>query len=232
MGHHELGYLINRHVRAKRAGTGSHDSLDPLLVSLPELLGPEESQDDALVVHDHTGIPSCRRRPFTDRAYWLLQSARRDIPASHVSRSSPRGVRPFCWKPCRQPVELSVYVVVHLLEPEALEPPRGPRAQVSGRVPAVDEYGPERIELFLGLGFEASEREADGSWKMVSLELLPGQHLHHLRPLRHESPDVIAIDRLRHRHPLLGSIKSAYSRWSFLSAPARRPTADCVGCFT
>ena len=147
MSHHELGYVVDRYVRAKRAGTWPHDSLDPLLVSLAELLGPEEPQDDALVVDDYTRIPSCRRRPFTSRANRLLQSARRDIPASHVSSASTRGVRPFCWEPCRQPVELSADVVVHLLEPEAFEPPRGSWAQVSGRVPAVDEYGPERIEL-------------------------------------------------------------------------------------
>jgi hypothetical protein len=201
MSHHELGYVVDRYVRAKRAGTWPHDSLDPLLVSLAELLGPEEPQDDALVVHDHTRIPSCRRRPFTDCAHRLLKSARRDIPASHVSSASARGVRPFCGKACRQPVELSVDVVVHLLEPEALEPPRGSWAQVSGRVPAVDEYRPERIELFLGFGLEASERETDGSRKMVSLELVPGQHLHHLHAFPHESPDVGAIDFLRHRHP-------------------------------
>src|SRR5882724_8309421 len=214
MGHHELGYVVARYVRTKRAGTRPHDWLDPLLVSLAELLGPEEPQDDALVVHDHTRIPSCRGRPFTDCAHRLLKPARRDIPASHVSSSSARGVRPFCGKACRQPVELSVDVVVHLLEPEALEPPRGSWAQVSGRVPAVDEDRPERIELFLGLGFEASERETDGARKMISLKLFRGQHLHHLRPFPHESPNVIAIDLLRHRHPLLGSIKVANSRWS------------------
>ena len=206
MGQHELADVVDRYVRAKRAGTGPHDSLDPLLVSLSELLGPEESQDDTLVVDDYTRIPSCRRRPFTSRANRLLQSARRDIPASHVSSASTRGVRPFCWEPCRQPVELSADVVVHLLEPEAFEPPRGSWAQVSGRVPAVDEYGPERIELFLGLALEVSERETDGSRKMVSLELVPGQHLHHSHAFPHESPDVSAIDFLRHRHPRVAQI--------------------------
>src|SRR3984893_12770134 len=219
MGHHELEYVVDRHVRAKRAGTGPHDSLDPLLVSLPELLGPEKSQDDALVVHDHTRIPPYRRRAFTDRVHRLLQSARLDIPASHVSSSCTRGVRPCGWNPCRQPVALSVYVVIHLVDPVTLEPPRGSWAQVSGRVPAVDEYRPGRIELFLRFGFEASERETDGSPKMVILELFPGQHLHHLRPFPHESPDVITIDLSRHRHPLRGSIKSTRSRWTFLCAP-------------
>ena len=95
MSHQKLGDVIERHVRAERTRTGPHDSLDRLLVPLPELLGPEKPQDDALVVHDHTRIPSRRRRAFTDRAYRLLQSARRDIPASDVSRSSTRGVSPF-----------------------------------------------------------------------------------------------------------------------------------------
>ena len=203
MGHHELVDVVDRHVRAKRAGTRPHDSLDPLLVSFSELLGPEESQDDALVVDDHARIPSCRRRPFTNRAHGLLQSARRDVPASHGSRASMRGVRPFRREPCRQPVELSADIVVHLPEPEAFEPPRGSWAQVSGHVPAVDEHGPERIELFLGLGLEVSKRETDGSRKMVSLELVSGQHFHHWHAFPHESPDVSAIDFLRHRYPRL-----------------------------
>ena len=91
----ELGNVLDRHVRAERTRTGPHDSLDRLLVPLPKLRGPEKPQDHALVVHDHTRIPSRRRRAFTDRAYRLLQSAGGDIPASDVSRSSTRGVSPF-----------------------------------------------------------------------------------------------------------------------------------------
>ena len=128
-----------------------------------------------------------------------------NLPHSDAGRPRSRchSVRPFCREPCRQPVELPADVVVHLREPEAFEPPRGSWAQVSGRIPAVDEYGPERIELFLGLGLEVSERETDGSRKMVGLELLPGQHLHHSHAFPHESPDVRAIDFLRHRYPRL-----------------------------
>ena len=36
------------------------------------------------------------------------------------------------------------------------------------------------------------------------------------RPLRHESPDVVAIDRLRHRHPRL--------------AQSNQPTFDGASC--
>jgi hypothetical protein len=39
---------------------------------------------------------------------------------------------------------------------------------------------------------------------MVSLELFPGQHLHHLRPFPHETADVIAIDLLWHRSSPVG----------------------------
>src|SRR5262249_37476379 len=204
VGRHELGYLIDRHIGAKSAGTRPHDPVHSLLVVLSELRGPEETQHDALVVHDPTGVPSGRPRPCTTRGQRLLESAGGDISASHVSRSRTRGVRPFGRKPCRQPVELSGYVVVHVLEPEALEPPRGSWAQISGRVPTVDEYGPARIELCLGFGFEASERETDRSRKMVSLELFPGQHLHHLRAFPHETADVVAIDLLRHRSSQVG----------------------------
>src|SRR5262249_17510259 len=204
VGRHELGYVIDRHMGAKRARTWPHDPVHPFLVVPSELRGSEETQHDALVVHDPTSIPSCRRRPCANRAHRLLRSARGDISASHVSRSRTRGVRPFGREPCGQPVELSGHVVVHVLEPEALEPPRGSWAQVSGRVPTVDDYGPARIELLPGFGFEASERETDRSRKMVSLELSPGQHLHHLRPFPHETADLIAIDCLWHRSSQAG----------------------------
>jgi hypothetical protein len=200
MGHHELGHVIGRHVRAKRAGTRPHHSLDPLVLPSLELLGPEETHDDARLVHHDTRIPSGRCHPLTNRVDRLLQPAGRHIPTSHGSSSGTRGVRPLGRKPCRQPVELAAHVVVHLMEPKALEPPRGSWAQVSGRVPAVDEYRPNRIERPPGLRLEASKWQTDGSRKMVLLELLSGQYLHHLRPLSHEALNVRTIDLLRHRH--------------------------------
>jgi hypothetical protein len=124
-----------------------------------------------------------------------------------------RGVRSFGWKPCREPVELSVYVVGDLLEAKALEPPRGSWARVSGRVPAVDEYRSGRIELFLRLGFEASEGE--GAWLRES---------HHGHP-----PGLDLTARCAHRPPRIPSRRKHLERSGAAPWPRWSRVGACAG---
>jgi len=201
MGRHELVDVIDRHVRAKRAGTRPHDSLDPFLVSLSELFGRRRPRTTrSSFTTTHASHPAAVARSRTARMAPPVCTSGRPgeppLPREHAWRSS------LLSGACRQPVELSADIVVHLPEPEAFEPPRGSWAQVSGHVPAVDEHGPERIELFLGSvsRFRSGRLMAPGRWSASnsSLAALPPLHA-----FPHESPDVSAIDFLRHRYPRL-----------------------------
>src|SRR6266511_5285526 len=127
---HEPGHLLDPHVRTERAGTRPHHLLHGLVVPRFELLMAEQSQDDALLVHHNTHVPVGRPDPLADVADPLVQRAGRDVLAGDVAGARALRIPTLRRKPGRDPVQLPGLVVVDLSEPEALEPPRGPRAQV------------------------------------------------------------------------------------------------------
>ena len=101
-------------------------------------------------------------------------------------------------------------VVGHVGEAKRLEPPRGPWAEVSGRVPAVDDDGAIAIQDGLGLLLEASKREVDRS-RQVVLQVLGGRkHLDELSSLGDEAPDFLSVDFTRHGAPPLESTTSTH----------------------
>ena len=129
---HEMGHLLDRDVRPKRAGARPHYLLDGLFLFRLKLLGPKQAQYHSLVVDDNTCIPSCRRDAFANLMYRFVQPAGRHISSSHVARTRVLRVRALRRKARGQPVEFSVYVVIDVGEAEALEPPRGPGTEISG----------------------------------------------------------------------------------------------------
>jgi hypothetical protein len=128
-------------VRAKRAGPGSHHALDQAPTPLLELAGSKQPEDDPFGVHDDARIPSGRLDALAHLVHRLVQPTRRHVTARHAAGARALGLSAFGGKPRREPVELSVDVVVDVGETETLEPPRGPRTEVSGRVPAVHDHG-------------------------------------------------------------------------------------------
>src|SRR5918992_5267185 len=146
-----MGHLPDRDVRAERAGAGTHDPLHRLVATLLELRFPQEPKDDPFLVHDNAGIPSGRPDPLADLSDRLVEPARRRVLARHLSGPRALGVRALDRKSGREPVELPVDVVVDVGEPQALEPPRGSWADVSGGVPAVHDDRPAGVELANGI---------------------------------------------------------------------------------
>ena len=69
-----------------------------------------------------------------------------------------------------QPVDLARDVVVDLGEPECVEPARGSCAEVSERVPAVDDHGPLAVEHARGRRIELLERKVHRARQVVKDE--------------------------------------------------------------
>jgi len=72
-------------------------------------------------------------------------------------------------------------VVVDLLEAERLEPARGPWAEVSEGVPAVDDDRVRAVEAGRGLVVQLLQRDAERAREMLLLVLVRRQDLHELR---------------------------------------------------
>jgi hypothetical protein len=201
---HEQGHLLDRNVRAERARARPHHVLDrPIAFSLE--LGPaEQAEHDALLVHDDTGVPSGGANALSNLVDRLVYPTRRHVASSDVGRARVLGVRPLGRQAGRQPVELAADAVVDLGEPESFEPPRGSWAQVSGGVPAVDDYGSTSIQALLRLRFDPSKRDVIGTREVVLLVLRSRQHLGDLCAPLHERLHLAPVGLVRHR---------AYSRF-------------------
>jgi hypothetical protein len=147
-------------------GTCGRNVLGPgrMISSMPlwplELLLAKQAEHDPLDVHDHAGVPSSGADAFADPLDPFLEPARRHVGARYVSRPRTLGIRALRGQAGGQPVELAVHVVADLGEAERFEPPRGSWAHVSGRVPAVDNDRPARIEPPAGLGLDRGK----GTW--------------------------------------------------------------------
>jgi hypothetical protein len=110
-------------------------------VAVPaELVGAKEPHDESPLIDHDAGVPPSGPNAFLNVSEGFLGMAGRYLSARDRRGSRSAGIRAFGRGPVRHPVRLARRVRVHLAEPEAFEPPRGSCAQVSGRVPAVDDH--------------------------------------------------------------------------------------------
>jgi len=196
---HEMGHLVDRDMGPERARTRTHDLLDRLVAAPLKLLSPKQTQDDALTVNDHARVPSRRSHALQYLADRLVEATRRDIPPRHVAGARTRRGLALGRKAGGEPVELAGGVVVDLRESEALEPPRGPWTEISGRVPAVDDDGRVLVEFACRLRLDLAQGQVDRAREVVLFEFLAGQDLHDLRPHVHQLLQLVALKVLHSR---------------------------------
>jgi hypothetical protein len=102
----------------------------------------------------------------------VLEPAGDGIVSSHLPHGHLGGAGPLDRPPADQPVDLTRGVVVDLSEPESFKPARGSCAEVSERIPAIDDHRPTAIEHLRPLWGQALERDAHGTREMPFLVLL------------------------------------------------------------
>ena len=199
---HEPGDLFYPDEGTKGAGARAHRLLDTAARVGLELFGAKQAEHDPLLVHDHASAPSRRSRALGHLPHPIVKAAGRDVAASYIAGPGVRGVGTFGWEPGGHPVEFAIHVVVHAVESEALEPPRGPWAQVSGRVPAVDDDRPAGIQHGSGLGLQLPKRKTYGPGEMILFVLGRRQDLDNLGIFIYEPLNLLAIDSLGHDYLL------------------------------
>jgi hypothetical protein len=98
---------------------------------------------------------------------------------------------------CREPVDLARGIVEDLVEAEAVEPPRGSRADVSGVVEAVHDDRTRAIQNLARLLFEVTQREVDRPGKVGVAVLVRRQDVDEPNARQLEHPlQFFALDRL------------------------------------
>jgi hypothetical protein len=143
---HILRHFCNRYVRTKRARPGPHRLLHPQFVTLVQFLCSKQTKNNLALVHDHARVPACLADAVADLPEAFVKVARRYVRSGHVGGAGAAGVSTLGALPRSQPVQLSLRIVIDRREPKSLEPRRGPRAEVSSAVPAVDYDRPVLIE--------------------------------------------------------------------------------------
>src|SRR5687767_2083024 len=129
------------------------------------------------------------RHAAANLAYAILQPARHDVARCDVAGREATRLPTFYGEATRQPVCLSGYVVVDFGKAEGFKPTRGSRAQVSYRVPAVDDDRPLWVEAGNGAPVELLQGQVDRTLKVSclvpvwrqdldKLSVLPKQLLH------------------------------------------------------
>jgi len=73
-----------------------------------EFVGPEQPEDNPVLAHDHTRVPSGGDDSITDVAQSLTQGARRYVPPDHIDQARALRIRPFGGPGRSDPVLLAV----------------------------------------------------------------------------------------------------------------------------
>jgi hypothetical protein len=153
------------------------------------------------LVHDDAHVPPAGPDARSDLVETVVELAGRHVAAGQVAGAGLAGFPARHPAPGRKPVTPPAVITEYLGESQGLEPPRGPRAQVSPEVMAVHDHRPPPLEPGGTRPAKGREREVDGSGDVRLGVLVTGQHVHELGALRDESLHLIAIDRGRHLLP-------------------------------
>ena len=168
---HPLDGPIELEARPDRARPGGHRLFDADVVLARECRLAELTQHDLLVVDDEAGIPAGVADAGANMRQLLSEAAGGYVAAEMRPDAGVATARAFERQSGRAPVGFARGVVMNLGEADALEPPRGSRAQVSLGVVAVDDHRPAALELVRRPAVELLERNVDRPWQVHLFEV-------------------------------------------------------------
>src|SRR5918992_2189923 len=144
-----------------RARPKRHRLLGGDVFSAADRSPSDPAENDPPLVDDEAGVPAARIELFADCLEAIARAAGRNIRPDMGSRARLAPVLALERQSGAPPVGLAGDVVVHVLEPDALEPRRGSWAHVSLVVVAVDDDRALAVELSRAPAVELFERDVD-----------------------------------------------------------------------
>ena len=139
------GHLADAKIRPEGHWCGVHHIFDTALRIRVQQLGCDESQHDAFSIYDDQRLDVVSAEALPHLAHLLRETSRRNFPRCDIGDARDAGVFALAWESSGEPVGLSRLISMDG-EPEACEPRRGPRAQVSLVVVAVRNNGTARVQ--------------------------------------------------------------------------------------
>ena len=121
----------------------------------------QQPEHDPLNVHDHTLVPTGRLDTRHDLTSTVTGVTHRDVAPDEFPNRGRVGTLPLPWPAMGEPIRLAGHIIKDLCEAQAFEPRRGPGAEVSLRVIAVDNDRLVLLEWCGCLAIELLQRDID-----------------------------------------------------------------------
>jgi hypothetical protein len=207
------GHLADPKIRPKGHWCGVHHIFDMALRIGVQQLGCDESQHDAMSIYDDQRLDVTRAETFPHLPHVLLGTRRRNFPRCDIGDSRDTGVFAVARQSSSEPVSFSRLISVNG-EPEAFEPRRGPRAQVSLIVVAVRNDGAARVQPLGGRSIECLERDVDRTRDVLGLVFFGPENLNELSAVSNELLDAMTVDHRRHVYLLTAAASACRRRRS------------------
>ena len=151
-----------------------------------------------LVVDNDADGPSAMGDPILDGSNILIDSTGRHVMQRNVCDARCPRLPSFARQAGGKPIRLPGLVTIDMLEREPLEPRRGPCAQVSLVVMAIDDDGTVTVESAYRLATERFQWNVDGARDVFGLVLFTRKHVDELRSRAQHLSDPIPIDLHHH----------------------------------
>lgn len=190
--------LLNFGARTDRDRTQLHDLLDRCVRVRFFCLVSQQAKHDPVIIQygaKNGSVFGYTLQSFTDG---LRQTAAGYCALQKIDHQTRLAV--FCLypQPVSKPVHLTGHVTVDLTESKALEPRRGPWAQVSLIIVTIHNDRLGLIQFRRAFSFELRQRDVDGAGEMNPSVFFRWQHLDKLGSPLHQLLYLVAIDCLRH----------------------------------
>lgn len=136
-----------------------------------------------------------------DRTNAVIEETHGDIKPDEFSNSRRAGLLPLAWQAIGEPIYLAGHVIEDLREAQAFEPRRGPGAEISLRVIAVDNDRLVLLERSRGLAVEPWQWDVDRPGQVYCFILLHRQDLNQPCPICQPMTYLITLDLHGHTAP-------------------------------
>jgi hypothetical protein len=185
-----FGERFELRAQANRAWARLHHSLHQGRWVGVERLLTKSAQDDTLLIHDDIHLPAL----IEQIAKPVCGPAHGDITPSDIGGAGNACHSSLARQSIGEPVDFSSHIIEYVAETKALKPPRGPRAQVSEIVKAVDDDRLVVLEPSCRLPIQLLEGDTDCPSQVLTLVFRHRQHIHQLRSGFEKPLDFVATN--------------------------------------
>src|SRR5215468_12533630 len=190
--------LLESPTRADSGGARLHQFFGGGVRVCDHRVQTQRAERHTPVIDHDAHVPTRSLNAVIDGADAVIQMAGRHVRPRQIAGAWDACLLPFAGKSVGEPIRLAGGVSKDLSKTETFEPPRGPRAQVSLVIVAIDDHRLVAIKRPRRPAVQFFQRDADRAWQPLLLVLAGGQRFDELRADGSHRQHFFSIDLCRH----------------------------------